>query len=91
MIKGLSIEKIYRFLNKYYRLIIGTIFTILIIIWGLIYYQYIYLPTSSEATLMDHKLLVNEEKLQQTLVNLEDREENLSRVLKNSYPDLFTP
>ena len=89
--KRLSIENIYQFLNKHYRLIIGSVFTLLVVIWGLIYYQNIYIPTTIDPALMDHKVLVNEEGLQAVLADLEDREDNLNRALKKTYPDLFSP
>ena len=90
MSSSLSIEKIYKFLKKHYRLIVGSVFALLIVVWGLVHYQYVYLTVNSQVDLTDSKILVDEEALNQVLTNITDREDNLERVLRKTYPDLFT-
>ena len=91
MIKGISIEGVYRFLKKYYRWIVWIIFFLLIAANILIFYQYVYLTTKAEASLVGRETSINQERLQEVLDNIGDREENLSRVLRKDYPDLFSP
>ena len=62
----------------------------ILMINALIFYQYVYLVVESEQSYISQKLSVNQEKLQKILENIEDRENNLSRVVEIEYPDLFS-
>jgi hypothetical protein len=89
MLKKPSPEKIYNFLKKYYRWILGIIFALLICLNVLVYYQYIYLTIKSQPELILDKVTIDQETLQNVLDNLEMREESLWRVKHTHYTDPF--
>lgn len=85
------IEKIYKFLKKYYRWILGTLFLVLLFINILIFYQYVYLTIKKEPAFIKHQLSIDGQALQRILDNIQEREDSLDKVLKNQYPDIFSP
>jgi hypothetical protein len=55
----------------------------------LIVYQYIYLVVNKQPELKIKKIEINQEALKNILVDIEKREETLSRVLETEYLDPF--
>ena len=87
-IKKISPEKIYNFLNKYYRWILVTIFVLLICLNVFIWYQYIYLAVRAKPESQGKEIAIDQETLEKVLDNVNLREENLLRVKKTRY---FSP
>jgi len=89
VIKKVSLEQIYKFLKKYGPWILGFVFVALLAFNIFIYYQYVYQNLKKEPEVKVRKTLINQEKMQKVLRNLEIRQKNLERVLKKEYSDPF--
>lgn len=89
MFKIPSLIKIYNFLKKYYRVILGIILALLICFNVFVYYQYVYLIIKSQDRPSLEKVTINQEILEEVLNNLEIREETLWRVEHTHYADPF--
>jgi len=83
------LEKIHYFLEKYYRLILGIFFALLICLNMLIYYQFVYLVMKARPDLTSEEVTIDQENLGKVLDNLDQRQENLKRIEHASYPDPF--
>ncbi|MEA2113135.1 MAG: hypothetical protein U9P63_00535 [Patescibacteria group bacterium] len=88
MIK-ISFETISLFLEKYYKLILGIIFILLLCLNVFIYYKYVYLADKMEANATIESVSVNEEVLNKVLEEIDFREKTLMRVETNKYFDPF--
>jgi len=87
----ISLESIYKILKKYYMwlMICGAIFIIAVNAW--IFVQKVLITSSKELEISDLKIEIKKDNLNKMLENINIREENLLRVSKGQYPDLFSP
>lgn len=82
-------KKIYVFLEKYLKLILGAVFVLVLILNAFIYYQYVYLIMQVQPEPVIEKVLVDHETLKKVLADVMMREDNLSRVRAIKYFDPF--
>ncbi len=80
---------IYNFLRKHYPIILGIFFASLICINIFVYYQYVHLAMETQTELNIEKIVIDQETLEKVLSDINEREENLSRVRKTQYYDPF--
>ena len=85
----ISIEKTNFFLKKYYRLILGIIFILLLCLNVFVYYKYVYLATKAEISVTVERASVNEKILNEVLEEIDIREKTLIRIETNKYFDPF--
>ena len=88
-LKKPSLTAVYNFLRKYYIVILGIIFGLLICFNLLIYYQYVYLTVKVQPESTIEKVVIDQETLEKVLSNLDARLENLVRVRLTNYADPF--
>lgn len=85
----LKLIETYNFLRKYYPTILLVVFASLICLNLFVYYQYVYLPTKAQADSNIEKTVIDAEILDEVLIDIKEREGNLSRVKKTRYADPF--
>lgn len=85
----ISSEKIYKFLNKYYKWILLAVFIILLCFNAYFYYKYIYLATEAQLEITHKEAGINQLTLQKILDNLDLRDRNLLRINSTDYRDPF--
>ncbi len=85
----ISIEKTNFFLKKYYRLILGIIFILLLCLNVFVYYKYVYLAAKAEIRVTIKKASINEKILNEVLEEIDIREKTLIRIETNKYLDPF--
>ena len=84
-----SFEGFYEFLKKHYRLVFFMFFLFLLVIYGFIFYQYIWLTLNTEPKLDFKEVSIDEKKLDEFLNTLSLRENKLIRILESKYQDIF--
>ena len=88
-LKKPSLTAVYNFLGKHYLMILGIIFSLLLCLNLLIYYQYVYLTVKAQPEPTIEKVVIDQETLEKVLNNLDIRLKNLVRVRLTSYADPF--
>jgi len=89
MKKTFLLETIYVFLSKYYRVILGVIFVLLLVFNVFISYKYVYLTMKVQPEPDIERVSIDQGLLENVLADLEEREDVLRRVKTSSYPDPF--
>ncbi len=89
MIKLPTTEQVYRFLKKYSPWILALVFIIVVSLNALIYHRYVYSTISSQTEPEIKKTLVDYERLNRVLDDVDMRQNNLFRVKRNYYNDPF--
>jgi len=85
----ISFEKINLFLEKYYKLILGAIFVLLLCLNAFIYYNYVYLATKAEVSATVESVSIDEEVLSKVLGEIRIKEKALIRIETDKYFDPF--
>lgn len=88
-ISSFSFKKLYLFIRTKKRIVLGLFFVLLLIFNILIFYQYIFLTTKAPTEFKSKETTIDNETLQKVLMNIEERQKTLQRVLNAEYSDPF--
>jgi len=88
MIK-ISPEKLSYLLKKYHFWILGVILVLLLSFNAFIYYQYVYSTINTQVEPPGGEITIDEYVLDKITENIEEREDNLSRVETRNYYNPF--